>query len=229
MRRTTCIALTLLGAQVLPAAAIASGSLARALGLQTHLPDRRGFALTFDDGPHREGTPAILETLAELGAAATFFMTGEQVERYPELARTVADQGHAVAVHGYRHSLLTLRPPTAAAADLRRAREVVERTTGVTPSLYRPPYGVATPGILWAARHLDLRPVLWSRWARDWERRATPASVTSRATDDLGSGEILLLHDADHYAATGCWQATAAALSAIVSRAQDAGFTLQTL
>nr|MDQ6915248.1 polysaccharide deacetylase family protein [Actinomycetota bacterium] len=61
--------------------------------------------LTFDDGPHARGTPATLEALREAGAHATFFLVGEQVERRPQLAAEIVAQGHAIALHGYRHRL----------------------------------------------------------------------------------------------------------------------------
>lgn len=230
MRRTAGAALALAaGAHALPAGAVASQRLARALGLQTHLDDPEGVALTFDDGPHPDGTPAMLEALAQLDAVATFFLTGEQVARHPDIARAVVRAGHDVGVHGYRHLLLTLRTPAAAAEDLRKARTAIERATGATPRLYRPPYGVASPAALLAARRLGLRPVLWSRWARDWERRATAASVAALATADLRGGEIVLLHDADHYAAPGSWRATLGALPAIVAAARRSRLSLRTL
>jgi peptidoglycan/xylan/chitin deacetylase (PgdA/CDA1 family) len=213
----------------LPTAAIVSGQVARLLGMQTHLADRRGVALTFDDGPHPEGTPAVLDVLARLGAPAAFFLTGEQVLRYPALAREISERGHTIGVHGHRHLLLTLRTPSASAADVRLASEVIEHATGVKPRLYRPPYGAANPAVLLAARRAGLRPVLWARWGRDWERRASAASVAANATRDLRGGEILLLHDADHYAASGSWRATADALPEIAAAVARAGLAPRTL
>ena len=74
---------------------------AAALGIRRTVAG--GVALTFDDGPHPEGTPAVLEILAEADIKATFFLVGEQVERRPSLAAEIAGQGHLVALHGYRH------------------------------------------------------------------------------------------------------------------------------
>src|SRR5436305_13745898 len=80
---------------------------ARALDLPLTLGDAPGVALTFDDGPHPEGTPAVLEVLAGAGARATFFVVGEQVQRRPELVREMVAAGHVVALHGHRHRLQT--------------------------------------------------------------------------------------------------------------------------
>lgn len=226
VRRIAGAAIAAAGAYALPAGALASAGLARALDMQTRLGEGKAVALTFDDGPHPEGTPAILDELARHAVTATFFLTGEQVLRHPEVAREVAARGHTVGVHGHRHLLLTVRPPRATWLDLARAKAVVEEATGATPRLYRPPYGVANAAVLVAARRLGLRVVLWSRWGRDWEAAATAASVASTLTRDLRGGEILLLHDADHYASPRSWRATLAALPAIAAAVDGAGLGL---
>jgi peptidoglycan/xylan/chitin deacetylase (PgdA/CDA1 family) len=217
------------GVWTLPAAAVASGTVARLLGMQTQLEDRRGVALTFDDGPHPEGTPAVLDMLARLGIPASFFLTGEQVLRYPELAREIGEQGHTIGVHGHLHRPLPLRTPRASTADLRLAQAVIEDATNTTPGLYRPPYGAANPAVLLAARRAGLRPVLWTRWGRDWERRASAASIAGYATRNLHGGEILLLHDADHYAANGSWRATVTALPEIAAAVARANLSFRAL
>ncbi len=74
---------------------------ARGLGIQRTVSG--GVALTFDDGPHPSGTPAVLEVLAEAGMQATFFLVGEQVERRPALAAEIAVRGHRIGLHAYRH------------------------------------------------------------------------------------------------------------------------------
>ncbi len=219
----------MVGAWTLPSAAIAAGPVARLLGMQTHLHDRRGVALTFDDGPHPEGTIAVLEVLAQLGAPAAFFLTGEQVDRYPALAREIYEQGHTVGVHGQRHLLLPFRTPRASVADLRLSCAVIEQATAVEPQLYRPSYGAANPPVLLAAHRAGLRPVLWARWGRDWERRASAASVAAAVTRDLRGGEILLLHDSDRYAAPGSWRTTVAALPEIAAAVAHAGLTFRAL
>jgi peptidoglycan/xylan/chitin deacetylase (PgdA/CDA1 family) len=197
--------------------------------MQTHLADERGVALTFDDGPHPEGTPAVLEMLARLRVPAAFFLTGEQVLRYPAIAREIATRNHTIGVHGHRHVPLPLRTPRASMADLRLAVSAIQQTTGASPRLYRPPYGVANPAVLLAARHAGLRPVLWARWGRDWEPRATAASVAAKASHRLRGGEIVLLHDADHYATPGCWRTTVAALPEIAASVERAGLSFSAL
>jgi peptidoglycan/xylan/chitin deacetylase (PgdA/CDA1 family) len=179
--------------------------------------------LTFDDGPHPQGTPAVLEALAARGAVATFFLVGEQVERHPALAAEIAAAGHVVALHGYRHRCQLRVAPRALADDLRRATDAIGAAAGGLAPLYRPPYGIFSPAGLVLARRRGDAPWLWSRWGRDWRADATPASVAALAAGDLEAGDVLLLHDADHYGDPGCWRATAGAVPLILDAAEERG------
>jgi peptidoglycan/xylan/chitin deacetylase (PgdA/CDA1 family) len=154
----------------------------------------------------------VLAELARGGATATFFLVGEQVEARPALAREIVDAGHEVAVHGFRHTLLIRRRLAAVATDLDRAVASIEDATGVTPTLYRPPYGVFGASVLAHVRERGWRPLLWSRWGRDWEARATPKSVARRATRGLRPGDVVLLHDSDAYSSADSWRKTVSAL-----------------
>lgn len=201
-----------------PALAPIVPSLCRTLRIGRRLDDDAdaAVALTFDDGPHRHGTPAVLDALASAGAWATFFLIGEQVEREPSLAAEIAAAGHGVALHGHRHRNLLRVPPRALAGDLDRAVDVIAAATGRVPEIYRPPYGIFSPAGLALARRRGWRPLLWSQWGRDWARRATPESITATLTRRMVSGDVLLLHDADHYSVPGSWRQTAAALPSIL-------------
>jgi peptidoglycan/xylan/chitin deacetylase (PgdA/CDA1 family) len=199
-----------------PALAPHVPGVASAYRIERRIESRDRVALTFDDGPHAEGTPAVLEELARHGATATFFVVGEQVAQRPALAREIVDAGHEVAVHGYRHTLLLRRRVGALAHDLDRAVGVIADATGVVPVLYRPPYGVFSSGALAHVRARGWRPLLWSTWGRDWERRATAQSIARRATKRLGPGDVVLLHDSDAYSSDDSWRRTAAALPSLL-------------
>jgi peptidoglycan/xylan/chitin deacetylase (PgdA/CDA1 family) len=201
---------------LVPALAAHAAPLAERLGIERTI-GRRAVALTFDDGPHENGTPAVLEALAAGGATATFFLVGEQVRARPALARAVVEAGNEVALHGDRHVLLLRRGVRAFARDLDRATAEIEDATGRTPTLYRPPYGVFSSGALALVRERGLRPVLWSRWGRDWERRASPSSIARRATRSLAPGDVVLLHDSDAYSSAGSWTRTAAAVPSVLA------------
>jgi len=201
----------------LPALAGALPALRAPLGIEDRTATGAGFALTFDDGPHREGTPAVLEILAREGVQATFFLVGEQIERNPGLAGEIAAAGHQIGLHCHRHRNLLRLTPRQVREDLDRAQELIEGATGVSVGLYRPPYGILNAAALATARRRGWRTLLWSQWGRDWEARATPASIAARLTADPAPGAVLLLHDADDYSAPNSWARTASALPAVIA------------
>jgi peptidoglycan/xylan/chitin deacetylase (PgdA/CDA1 family) len=182
-----------------------------------------GVALTFDDGPHPHGTVSVLETLREHDARATFFLAGEQVERRPALAAEIVAAGHRVELHCHRHRNQLRLTPRMLLEDAERGRAAIEEATGQAIADYRPPYGIFSASGLRAVRGRGWRPVLWSQWGRDWDRRATPESITDRVTAGVRAGDILLLHDADYYSARGSWVGTAAALSKILELLEARG------
>jgi peptidoglycan-N-acetylglucosamine deacetylase len=215
-----CIAGALGGAAIvgylLPGLAGAWPALREPLGVEDRTSSGSGYALTFDDGPHRQGTPAILEILRREQVRATFFLVGEQVLRNPALAREIADAGHGVGLHCHRHRNLMRLTPAKVREDITRAQESIATHTGRRPELYRPPYGILNASALRLARARGWRTLLWTHWGRDWEARATPASIASRVTDGAGAGAVLLLHDADDYSAPGSWRRTAEALPRVL-------------
>jgi peptidoglycan/xylan/chitin deacetylase (PgdA/CDA1 family) len=198
-------------------------AVADVLGLARRIDDPVGVAITFDDGPHPEGTPAVLEALATADARATFFLCGEQVEHYPALAAEIVAAGHTAALHGYRHRNMLRLAPSTFVDDLERGIAVVEDAVGLRPELYRPPYGIFSyPGMV-EVQARGLRSLLWSRWGHDWRAGRSGAEIASEVTRDLDSGEVLLLHDADHYSEPGCWRGTVEALPTVVERIRSAG------
>jgi peptidoglycan-N-acetylglucosamine deacetylase len=208
---------------MLPGLAAALPSLRGALGIEDRTAGGRGYALTFDDGPHAEGTPAILELLAEAGVRATFFLVGEQLVRNPSLGNEIAAAGHVIGLHAHRHRNLLRLTPRQVHEDIDRAEAVIEHATGRRPALYRPPYGVLNASALRLANARGWRTLLWSHWGRDWEERATPQSIAARVTEGAGEGSVLLLHDADDYSATGSWRRTAAALPIVLQTLAERG------
>lgn len=190
---------------------------ARSLSLPRTLTGAAGVAVTFDDGPHPEGTPAVLEVLAATEARATFFVIGEQVERRPELVRRILAEGHAVALHGYRHRLQLRLSPAAVSADVQRGLAVVSEAAGVAPAWHRPPFGIYSPAGLRAVRQAGLSPLLWSRWGKDWRRFTTPRRIVSRTTRAVIGGDVILLHDADFYSSRDSYRRTVAALGPLLT------------
>lgn len=180
-------------------------------------------AITFDDGPHPEGTPAVLEVLARAGARATFFLVGEQVERRPALAAEIVAAGHAVALHGYRHRLQLRISAADVDDDVRHGLEVVQDAAGTAVRWHRPPYGVYSAAGLRAARAAGLHPLLWSRWGKDWRKFTTPARIAACAAKDVSAGDVILLHDADFYSARQSHRRTVEALPLVLAELSAAG------
>jgi peptidoglycan/xylan/chitin deacetylase (PgdA/CDA1 family) len=206
-----------------PASAPVSARARSLLRVRAHVDRPAAVALTFDDGPHAEGTPAVLDGLAATGAVATFFLVGEQVERRPGLVGEIVAEGHEIALHGHTHRSHLKLGPRALREDLRRGAAVVAEAAGCEPRLHRPPYGLYSALSLALVRRAGLEPLLWSRHGRDWSARASPESIAGRLGADLRAGEVLLLHDADHYAAEGSWRRTAAALGPLLETVGAAG------
>ena len=211
-----------------PAPAPLARPIARALRIPCTLADGHGVALTFDDGPDLHGTPAVLDVLAHAKVRATFFLVGEQVVRDPSLAREIVAAGHEVGAHGHRHVLLLRRSLRAVRDDLARAEDAIAAATGRPPALYRPPYGVFSGPALREVRRRGWKVLLWSRWGRDWEAAATPASIARLATNGLTGGDVVLLHDSARYSSAGSWRRTAAALPFVLDAALATGEPLVT-
>jgi peptidoglycan/xylan/chitin deacetylase (PgdA/CDA1 family) len=206
-----------------PALAPVLPGLGDALGIQLRCEEQEGVAITFDDGPHPHGTPAVLETLREAGARATFFLAGEQVVRRPALVAEIVAAGHRVELHCHRHRNQLRLSARRLLEDADRAKAAIEEAGGQEVTDYRPPFGIFSAAGLRAVRSRGWRPVLWSQWGRDWDRRATPASIARRASAGARAGDILLLHDADYYSARGSWVRTAAALPLILMELEARG------
>jgi peptidoglycan-N-acetylglucosamine deacetylase len=217
------VAVAAIGRYLLPGLAAAMPALRRPLGVEDATADGGGYALTFDDGPHAQGTPAVLDVLADAHVSATFFLVGEQIARNPSLPREIVAAGHGIGLHCDRHRNLLRLAPWQVREDIARAQAAIEDTTGLTPALYRPPYGVLNATALKLARERGWRTLLWSQWGRDWERRATPVSIAERVTDGASEGSVLLLHDADDYSAADSWRRTVAALPRVLATLAERG------
>jgi peptidoglycan/xylan/chitin deacetylase (PgdA/CDA1 family) len=198
---------------------------AELLGLPRRIDRTDAVALTFDDGPHPLGTPAVLEALRERDATAIFFLCGEQVERDPAAAAEIAAAGHTVAVHGYRHRNPLRLTPGTFVEDLERGIDLIGEAVGERPGLYRPPYGIFSYPAIIEVRARGLEPLLWSRWGHDWRSDRSPDVIAIEASAGVRGGDVLLLHDADHYSQPECWRGTVAALPAILDAIEAAGLT----
>ena len=152
-------------------------------------------ALTFDDGPDPEVTPAVLDLLDRQEATASFFFVGKKVDAHPALAAEVLARGHTVENHSYSHpNTFALRGPSGLEREVLRAQEAIARATGRRPVYFRAPVGIRNLWLEPCLRRAGLALVSWTRRGFDTVTRDA-ARVASRLIQGLRAGDILLLHD----------------------------------
>jgi peptidoglycan/xylan/chitin deacetylase (PgdA/CDA1 family) len=151
-------------------------------------------ALTFDDGPHPETTPWLLEELETHGLRATFFVVGRQVERFPDLTRRIVDEGHELANHTYDHPDLRQLGDAAIDTQLAVTNEVVGTAAGVTPRWFRPPFGATNDRVRARVTANGMTEVIWSIDTHDWRASVSEADVVAAANTGAEGG-VVLAHD----------------------------------
>lgn len=155
----------------------------------------KGIAVTFDDGPHPEYTPRILDELQRLQIRATFFIVGEAAARQPALVRRIAAEGHGLAGHSYTHSEPAATSAAVLLDEVQRTRALLEDLTGEPIRLFRPPKGKLTLTKLlglWQARQTI---VLWNQDPRDYRATGPEGILPWVAAYRPAAGDIVLLHD----------------------------------
>jgi peptidoglycan-N-acetylglucosamine deacetylase len=156
---------------------------------------RPRIALTFDDGPHPVHTAPLLDALAELGAPATFFVVGRDVDANPALTARIARDGHELGNHTYCHRYLPLARSRSVEHELRATDRAIERATGVITKIARPPWGGRSPRNVRVFQRLRKRLVLWDVNSFDWKGK--PArQVVDRVLERARAGSIILMHEA---------------------------------
>jgi len=152
-------------------------------------------ALTFDDGPHPELTPRLLDILRHNGVRATFYVIGRSVAAHPDIARRIVAEGHEIANHTYNHPSLTTVGAAGLQRELTSATQIIEQTTGRRPTHMRPPYGAINDRVRAAIfRDHGLDIIMWSCDPLDWKRPGAQV-VRQRLVDGATPGGILLAHD----------------------------------
>lgn len=166
-------------------------------GVRRRLKDESSLLLTFDDGPHPEVTPAVLDLLAQYNARAVFFIVGNRIPRAPHVLKRILAEGHLIGNHTFYHPLDHTPGFAEYYRDVKECQTVLESLTGRRPRLFRPPLGSITVASLLAPRLAGLRTLLWSVDVDDWTLRRDCDAVDAghRLADAASSGDIVLLHD----------------------------------
>lgn len=193
--------------------------------LPTH---ERKISLTFDDGPNPEATPRILDQLARHSVKATFFILGAHAEKWPDLVRRIAMDGHQLGNHGYFHRKLHFKLPSYVKRDLLLGKRAIERASGETPRYFRAPHGFRSPWVTAIASSLGERSVGWSLGVWDSDLPGVDA-IVDKTIMGTKPGSIILLHDGDGYDAQGDRTQTAAAVPRIIRGLRARGYEFVTL
>ena len=157
-------------------------------------------ALTFDDGVHPQYTPQLLQVLERYQVTASFFWLGICVERSPELAREVYNQGHWLGLHGWEHKSFPRLKAEELKTSLSKTQAAIYQACGLPPEKVRdvrPPNGVFTPRTLKLLRQWDYRPVMWSVVPEDWVCPGVEI-VRKRVLQQVNNGSLIVLHDGYH-------------------------------
>ncbi len=151
--------------------------------------------LTFDDGPHPECTPQLLDQLAGVNAKATFFVLGSSARKHPELIRRTLSEGHSIGTHTWSHLSAAKVPVAKWINDVLRARHEIEAITGQECPLFRPPYGELTPLSLIALLRAGTRIVQWSQDTKDYTTSTHDEFCRWFINNQPSAGAVVLMHD----------------------------------
>lgn len=152
-------------------------------------------ALTFDDGPHPQNTPWLLDILAQYRAKATFYVIGQNARRYPEILRRIVAEGHEIGNHSYTHPVLSRLGDGNVLREIDRTQQVIWDIVGAVPVTMRPPYGAFSQRqmrMLFDQRNISS--VVWSVDPQDW-RRPGVSVVADRMVRGARPGAVILAHD----------------------------------
>lgn len=178
-------------------------------------------AFTYDDGPHYQSTPKLLEVLRQKQVKATMFVTGMHVERYPELVAQMVADGHEIASHGYSHKFLAKESPQVRSEEIARAEAAIS-LVAPKPGLFRPPGGSYNDAVTAELKSRGYKNVLWSVDPRDWSVPSVGQMVDT-VMKNIKPGSIVIMHDGQYPLPT------AQATGIIIDRLRADGYTIVTV
>lgn len=157
-------------------------------------PSSKRVYLTLDDGPSPETTPVLLEFFRQHNVKATFFLIGQECERYPELVQAIHNDGHAIGNHSWSHLLLPKLTASQQEGEIVRTQEVIGELTGAKPNLFRPPYGLMDARTFGVLSEQQIKTVYWTAVPEDWQIPGAKR-VVRRVMYQLFPGSLIVLHE----------------------------------
>ena len=193
-------------------------------------PQLKYIAITFDDGPDPNYTPAILDTLKEREVEATFFVVGRHVDQYPEIVRRMLEEGHEVASHTYNHRNLLQADEATVIRELELTEAALDRAAGFTPKLFRPPRGLYSRETIEAAHERGYTVALWSLSSVDW-LGTSPQRIVRVMAEKTRPGDILLFHDSGDFISSkgGHRHNTVQSIGPLIDRLRAQGYEFVTV
>jgi peptidoglycan/xylan/chitin deacetylase (PgdA/CDA1 family) len=187
-------------------------------------------AITFDDGPYGAPTEKILDILKSKGIHATFFLIGKNVEKYPQIAKRIVDEGNMVGNHTYDHPQdLTLRSVKDVVGELSRAEDQIFIATGVRATLFRAPYGRLNDNLRKEIKSYGYTIVTWNVDPKDWDYSHSPsASIVRSVILNESDRMVILLHDGRDSHIDYPRDNTVNALPALIDNLKNQGYTFVT-
>lgn len=187
-------------------------------------------ALTFDDGPSAQWTPKILDVLNKYNVKATFFMIGEHVLRYPDIARRVALEGHEIGNHTFDHHVLVYYKPEELIEEIKKAEKVIQETTGEKTILFRPPKAWILPSEKAIINKLGYKTILWSLNSKDWVN-FDDKYIVRYLVHHIKPGDIILFHDSGGVFNTegGNRKETIKAVERLIEKLRERGYRFATV
>ena len=184
--------MTSLAAPAMPPAPAAER---QAMQLKSVPTQAKVIAFTFDDGPNRRYTPQVLDLLQKYHAHATFFVIGQEVQRFPEMIGKIRAAGMEIGNHGMNHKWLHRLGPEAAKEEITAGADAIVAAGGKRPYLYRLPGGFTSESSSKVLAQLGYTVIGWSVDTRDWRMRATAEGIEGIVMREAGPGKIVIMHD----------------------------------
>ena len=161
--------------------------------------DKKRIAISFDAAWGNDDTETLVNILKKYDVPATFFVVGTWVDKYPESVMQISNAGHQIQNHSNTHPRMTNLSKTKMADEINTCNEKITKLTGVTPTLFRPPYGDYDNIVVQTVEENKMYAIQWSVDSLDWKDTATADSIYNRVTSKVENGSIVLFHnDAEH-------------------------------
>ncbi|QGT99741.1 Putative polysaccharide deacetylase [Candidatus Syntrophocurvum alkaliphilum] len=187
--------------------------------------EKKAVSLTFDDGPDPINTPVVLDNLKKHNAKATFFVMGSRAEKYPDILKRIASEGHEIGNHSYSHVDFNHKDNKFLLNEIERTNAIIYQITRQKPSLFRPPGGYLSYALVELTKDKDITIAYWTykQDSKDW-RGVRANQIANHIIKNIEPGQIIILHDG-----TPNGLETAKAVDILVEKLSNDGYEFVTM